>query len=94
MAHSQNKFKEPKKLIRKIILLDFNSSSSIEVPSIPMKSPSHSVSIRDVPVAAGPLVSSENESGTSQGRYRVQQNPRKIQIGSFVEFYYHLKFTY
>ena len=39
----------------------------------------HSVSTKDVPVAAGPLVSSENESGISQGRYRVQQNPRKIQ---------------
>ena len=38
------------------------------LPSIPMKSPIHSVSTRDVPVAEGPAVSSENESGISQGR--------------------------
>ena len=47
------------------------------LPSIPMKSPVHSVSTWDVPVAAGASVSSENESGISQGRYLVQQNPRK-----------------
>lgn len=46
------------------------------LPSISMKSPLHSVSTKEVPVATGPLVSSENESGTSQGRYRMQQKPK------------------
>ena len=42
-----------------------------------MKSPVHPVSILEVPVASGPLVSKEKDPDASQIRYSMQQNPEK-----------------
>ena len=42
-----------------------------------MKSPVHPVSILDVPVAWGPLVSKEKDPDASQILYSIQQNPGK-----------------
>ena len=42
-----------------------------------MKSPVHPVSILDVPVAWGPLVSKEKDPDASQILYSMQQNPGK-----------------
>ena len=73
----EKKYANEKDKVAKKNWFQFQVACNEKLPSIVMKSPVHPVSILDVPVAWGPLVSKEKDPDASQILYSMQQNPGK-----------------